>query len=144
MTKHTAAYAFLRSALPSIARGAPGTAAFAQGEASSAKPKEAAPISTEDLTFGRQGEAIRFGVRKKGKVLHEMVIGTMAELKSHGEMMRQHPGMAHDEGYMTHVGAGKKGEMLWQFTEAGEFHYACLIPDQVAAGMVGNITVTKG
>lgn len=173
MTKHTATYTFLRSALLSIALGVTGSAAFAHGEASSTKHQEAASISTEELAFGKegdpkkvdrtiavdmndmmrfvpgdikvkQGETIRFVVRNKGKVLHEMVIGTMAGLKSHGEMMRQHPGMEHDEAYMTHVGAGKKGAMVWQFTEAGEFYYACLIPGHFEAGMVGKITVTKG
>jgi uncharacterized cupredoxin-like copper-binding protein len=32
--------------------------------------------------------------------------------------------------------------MGWQFTRAGEFFYACLIPGHFEAGMVGKVTVT--
>jgi uncharacterized cupredoxin-like copper-binding protein len=34
--------------------------------------------------------------------------------------------------------------MVWQFTKAGEFYYACLIPGHIEAGMIGKIKVTKG
>ena len=36
---------------------------------------------------------------------------------------------------------GKEGEVVWQFTRAGEFHYACLIPGHMEAGMIAKITV---
>jgi uncharacterized cupredoxin-like copper-binding protein len=93
-----------------------------------------------DLVF-RRGETVRFVVRNDGKVMHEMVIGTMKELKEHAELMRKHPGMEHDEPYMAHVAPGKQGEIVWQFTKAGEFHYACLIPGHMEAGMISRITV---
>jgi uncharacterized cupredoxin-like copper-binding protein len=92
----------------------------------------------------REGEVVRFVVANKGKVLHEMVLGTMDDLKQHAEMMRKHPGMEHDEPHMAHVSPGKSGEMGWQFTKAGEFYYGCLIPGHFEAGMVGKIIVTKG
>ncbi|MFC7516680.1 plastocyanin/azurin family copper-binding protein [Herbaspirillum sp. GCM10030257] len=96
-----------------------------------------------DITV-KQGETIKFVVTNKGKIMHEMVIGTMAELKEHGELMKKHPGMEHDEPYMSHVSPGKKEEMVWQFTKAGEFYFACLIPGHFEAGMIGKITVKKG
>ena len=37
----------------------------------------------------RQGETIRFIVKNNGKFLHEIVLGTMAELKEHGELMKK-------------------------------------------------------
>lgn len=89
----------------------------------------------------RQGDTIRFVVRNRGKVLHEMVIGTDEELKAHADMMRKHPTMEHDAPYMAHVAAGKQGEMVWQFTEVGEFKFACLIPGHFEAGMVGTVKV---
>ena len=92
----------------------------------------------------RQGDVIRFVVTNKGKTMHEMVLGTMDELKQHAEMMRKHPGMEHDEPHMAHVSPGKTGEMGWQFTKAGEFYYGCLIPGHFEAGMVGTIIVAKG
>lgn len=91
----------------------------------------------------RQGETVRFVVVNKGKIMHEMVIGTMQELKEHGEMMKKHPGMEHDEPYMSHVSPGKKENLVWQFTQPGEFYYACLIPGHFEAGMIGKITVVK-
>lgn len=95
-----------------------------------------------DITV-REGEIVRFIVANKGKMMHEMVIGTMDELTAHGELMKKHPGMEHDEPYMAHVSPGKKEEMVWQFTKAGEFYYACLIPGHFEAGMIGKIRVIK-
>lgn len=105
---------------------------------------------TDMMRFGpaeitvKEGETIKFVVANKGQVMHEMVIGTLEELKAHGELMKKHPGMEHDEPYMSHVSPGKKEEMVWQFTKAGEFYYACLLPGHFEAGMVGKIKVTKG
>ena len=89
----------------------------------------------------RQGETVRLMVSNAGKVLHELVIGTDKELAEHAELMKKHPGMEHDEPYMAHVSSGKKGEIIWQFTQAGTFKFACLIPGHFEAGMVGTIRV---
>ncbi len=89
----------------------------------------------------KRGETIRFVVRNDGKVMHEMVIGTMKELKEHADLMKKFPGMEHDEPYMAHVAPGKRGELVWQFTRAGDFHYACLIPGHLEAGMIAKIAV---
>ncbi len=100
-------------------------------------------FSPSQLTV-RQGETVRFRVKNSGKVMHEMVIGTMQELKTHAELMRKHPGMEHDEPYMAHVHPGKIETMVWQFTQPGEFFYGCLVPGHFEAGMMGKITVTQG
>jgi uncharacterized cupredoxin-like copper-binding protein len=92
----------------------------------------------------RQGETIHFVVKNKGKLLHEMVIGTMDGLKEIHEMIKKHPDREHGEPYMTHVSPGKQETMVWQFTQAGEFYYACLIPGHFEAGMIGKIRVVKG
>jgi uncharacterized cupredoxin-like copper-binding protein len=89
----------------------------------------------------KRGETIRFEIANAGKVVHEMVLGTLQDLKEHAEMMRKHPGMEHDEPYMAHVAPGKAATIVWQFTKAGEFHYGCLVPGHFEAGMVGKITV---
>lgn len=96
-----------------------------------------------DAITVKQGETIRFIVANKGQMLHEMVIGTLDELKAHGEMMKKHPTMEHDEPYMAHVNPGGKETLVWQFTEAGEFYFACLIPGHFEAGMMGKIIVTR-
>ena len=89
----------------------------------------------------RQGDTMKFVVKNSGKVMHEMVLGSLKELKEHAEMMKKHPGMEHDEAFMAHVAPGKTAIMVWQFSRAGEFHYGCLVPGHFEAGMVGNIVV---
>lgn len=96
-----------------------------------------------DVISIRQGETVRFVLKNSGKVMHEMVLGTMQELKEHAEIMKKHPGMEHDEAYMAHVAPGKTGRIVWQFTKPGEFFYGCLIPGHFESGMIGRINVTK-
>ena len=87
------------------------------------------------------GDTVRFVVTNKGKQMHEMVLGTMDDLKKHAELMKKHPGMEHDEPHMAHVAAGKSAEMGWRFSKAGTFYYGCLLPGHFEAGMIGKIVV---
>ena len=102
---------------------------------------------TDDMRFApnqlqiKLGETVRLVAVNAGKVLHEIVIGTPQELKTHAEMMKKHPGMEHDEPYMAHVDPGQKGAIVWTFNRAGSFEFACLIPGHFEAGMIGRITV---
>ena len=96
--------------------------------------------SPSEITVKR-GETIRFEAKNSGKVMHEIVLGTMKELKEHAELMKKHPGMEHDEPYMAHVAPGKTERFVWQFTKAGEFFYGCLIPGHFEAGMMGRVNV---
>jgi uncharacterized cupredoxin-like copper-binding protein len=91
----------------------------------------------------KQGETIRIVAKNAGKVLHEMVLGNLAELKAHGELMKKFPNMEHDEPYMAHVGPGKSREIVWTFTKPGEFNFGCLVPGHFDAGMVGRVVVSK-
>ena len=145
-------------------------AVWAHGEAPHKAKAEKKSVSTEQHPFGRegdarkvtrtiavgmddsmhyspneirvkQGETVKFVARNNGKIMHEMVIGTMKELKAHGELMKKFPGMEHDEPYMAHVAPGKSEQIVWQFTKAGEFYYACLIPGHLEAGMIGKVVV---
>jgi uncharacterized cupredoxin-like copper-binding protein len=91
----------------------------------------------------QRGEIVRFVAANRGKVAHEIALGTMEELKKHAEKMRSQPQMEHpDEEHGAEVAAGKSGSFAWQFTKAGEFHYACLVPGHFEAGMVGKVTVS--
>ena len=144
--------------------------AFSHGPDKHAKTQKQI-ISTEEKPFGREGdpkkatrtvkvdmsdkmrftpgelhikagETVRFEVKNSGKTMHEMVLGTMKELKEHAEVMRKHPGMEHDEPYMAHVAPGKTERMVWQFTKPGEFYYGCLVPGHFEAGMIGKVIVS--
>lgn len=96
---------------------------------------------TPDALQVRQGETVRIIVKNDGKILHETVLGTMKELNEHYELMKKFPDMEHDEPHMVHLKPGETGEIIWQFTKAGEFHFACLIPGHLEAGMIGKIMV---
>lgn len=91
----------------------------------------------------KRGETIRFVLANTGKVKHEMVIGSMAELKEHAALMRKMPGMEHAEDNMLSVEPGKTGELVWQFTRAGTVDFACLQPGHFEAGMLGKIRVAS-
>jgi Uncharacterized copper-binding protein len=85
---------------------------------------------------------VRFVVRNRGRMLHEMVIGTPDALAEHAALMAKFPDMAHDEAYMVHVDPGQTGEIVWQFNRPGRFEYACLIAGHYEAGMRGFLSVT--
>ena len=88
-----------------------------------------------------QGETVTIVISNKGKLLHELVIGTEDELREHAELMRKNPGMEHDEPYMAHVKPGTTERMTWRFTKAGTFLYGCLVAGHFEAGMKGRIVV---
>ena len=89
----------------------------------------------------KSGETIRFVVKNDGKIKHEMVLGTVKELKEHAALMRKFPEMEHADANQVSVEPGKTGEMIWQFTRAGKVDFACLQPGHYEAGMTGKVTV---
>ena len=70
-----------------------------------------------------------------------MVLGTEKAITDHAALMKKFPEMEHADANMAHVKPGKAGEIVWQFTKAGEFQFACLQPGHFEAGMVGKLTV---
>lgn len=101
---------------------------------------DAMRFTPADLTVKR-GETVKFVIRNDGKQLHEMVLGTTQALKEHAELMKKFPEMEHADPNMAHVKPGATGEIVWQFTKAGEFQFACLQPGHYEAGMVGRVAV---
>ena len=90
----------------------------------------------------KKGETIRFVVTNSGKVPHEMSLGTEKELLEHLEEMKKFPGMEHDEPSKLTLAPGKKGEIIWRFTQAGPVNFACLMPGHYEAGMKGKVHVS--
>lgn len=89
----------------------------------------------------KQGEQIRFVMKNHGELEHEFVLATVEENKHHAEEMAKNPEMEHDEPNMKRLNPGAGADLLWQFTKAGEFQYACLIPGHMEAGMKGVVVV---
>ena len=104
---------------------------------------------TDDMRFHsskiavKQGETIRFVAKNSGQVKHEMVLGTLKELKEHYEVMKKNPEMEHADDNMVTVAPGKSGEIIWQFTKAGKVDFACLQPGHYDAGMKGLVNVAS-
>ena len=61
----------------------------------------------------KRGETIRFKVNNTGKIKHEMVLGTIKELKEHAALMRKFPEMEHADPNQISVGPGETGELIW-------------------------------
>tara|TARA_R110002049_G_scaffold118604_1_gene272623 strand:+ start:7 stop:546 length:540 start_codon:yes stop_codon:yes gene_type:complete len=89
----------------------------------------------------KAGETVRFFIVNKGKIPHEMVIGTAEEIDEHADMMKKMPGMAHKEANQITLAPGQRGALVWQFAKTGTVTYACLVPGHKEAGMVGTIDV---
>ncbi len=88
-----------------------------------------------------QGEQIKFVVHNAGALEHEFILGTKQENAEHAEMMKKMPGMKHDEPNQLRLAPNASAEVLWKFTKAGEFEFACLIPGHHEAGMWGTVMV---
>lgn len=97
-------------------------------------------FTPSDVTVKR-GETVKFVIHNDGKQLHEMVLGTTEALKEHAALMKRFPEMEHADPNMAHVTPGATGEIVWRFTKAGQFQFACLQPGHYEAGMVGKVVV---
>jgi len=132
------------------------TGGHGHDEAATGKPGQADKVSrtikidmSDDMRFKpatlqvRQGETIRFDILNSGKLKHEFVLGQEAELRQHYALMMKNPEMEHSEANMLTLAAGQSGEVLWQFSKAGQIDFACLQPGHYDAGMKGKVQVSK-
>lgn len=88
-----------------------------------------------------QNETVRFVISNRGTALHELVLGTEGAITERIEAMKRHHGLEHEEAYMAHASPKKTAEIIWQFSEPGEFQYACAIPGHSQPSMIGQIRV---
>jgi len=89
----------------------------------------------------RKGEQIRFHLENGGTESHEFMLATVAENRKHAELMKKFPDMEHDDPNAKLLAMSERGELLWRFTKAGQFEFACLISGHYEAGMHGKIIV---
>ncbi len=152
------------SSILAIALGLPLARAHTEHTAANSKAKEEAfgrPGVVKDITRTvairttdamrfdpaslavKQGETLRLQIHNEGRLPHEFVLGTKEEIAEHAEMMRQMPNMVHADASSVRVAPGGSAEIVWTFSKAGKFFYACLIPGHWEAGMQGQVTVTS-
>jgi uncharacterized cupredoxin-like copper-binding protein len=90
----------------------------------------------------RKGEQIRFVLSNEGMVNHEFVLGTKKEIEEHAKMMQKRPHMEHHDAHSRTLGMYGSDELIWRFTKAGQFVFACLIPGHLERGMRGTVVVS--
>ena len=111
------------------------------------KPSRTIEVTMSEMEFTpsrievKRGEQIRFIVRNAGTEDHEFLLASTADNLKHAEVMKKNPKMEHDDPNGVRLAPKKSAEVLWKFTKAGTFEYACLIPDHRDYGMIGRITV---
>ena len=106
---------------------------------------------TPDSLQVSAGETVRLVVRNEGRLPHELVLGSDADIRAHAQAMKE--GHAHNHGSGSPHGGGAGSAMAlevppgqsrdWvlRFTQAGQWQMACLVPGHYEAGMRGALTV---
>jgi uncharacterized cupredoxin-like copper-binding protein len=89
----------------------------------------------------RKGEQVRFIIRNNGALKHEFILASVQDNDKHAELMKKYPDMEHDDPNAKDVEPSKTAEIIWRFSKAGTFEFACLIPGHREAGMHGVIGV---
>ncbi|MEX5566125.1 cupredoxin family protein [Pseudophaeobacter sp. 1A16562] len=87
-----------------------------------------------------QGETIRFMVVNEGELDHEFVLDTPERNAMHKQAMSAQMQMHNTPNAVT-LAPGKRGEIIWNFSNDGIFEFACLIPGHYESGMYGQIAV---
>ncbi len=94
----------------------------------------------EDVKFTK-GQTVRFIIKNEGKAEHEFVLDTPDEVMEHKALMEKFPEMEHDDPNSLRLQPGETGQMVWKFTNDGQFEFACLIPGHYELGMRGDVTI---
>jgi len=89
----------------------------------------------------RRGEQIKFVLKNVGYLPHEFLLDSFENNAKHKIEMQKNPEMEHDDPNGKRVESKKGAEILWRFTKAGTFEFACLIPGHYETGMKGVVVV---
>jgi len=89
----------------------------------------------------RKGEQIKFVLKNTGYLAHEFLLDSLENNAKHKIEMQKNPEMEHDDPNGKRLEPKKSAEILWRFTKAGTFEFACLIPGHYETGMKGTIVV---
>ena len=128
-------------------------ASFAAGEPGNAKrPARQVIVTLKETEDGKmlyspdriqvkRGEQIKFVLKNVGAIEHEFVLDSIANNEKHKIEMQKNPDMEHDDPNAKRLTPGKSTELIWRFTKAGEYEFACLIPGHHESGMKGTIVV---
>ena len=89
----------------------------------------------------KRGEQVKFVLKNTGKVDHEFMLDSVQNNAKHKVAMEQNPDMEHDDPNGKRLAPSTSNEIVWRFTKAGTFEYACLIPGHYESGMKATVIV---
>jgi uncharacterized cupredoxin-like copper-binding protein len=89
----------------------------------------------------RIGEQIKFVLKNTGYLAHEFLLDSVENNAKHKIEMEKNPEMEHDEPNGKRLEPKNSAEILWRFSKAGTFEFACLIPGHYETGMKGVVVV---
>jgi uncharacterized cupredoxin-like copper-binding protein len=87
------------------------------------------------------GEPIRIILVNKGKVDHELVIGSEKQIIAHAKEMVSPGAKGHHHINEVSAKPGQQAELVWTFKKPGQYAMACFEPGHYEAGMKGVINV---
>jgi uncharacterized cupredoxin-like copper-binding protein len=96
---------------------------------------------TPDRLTVKRGEQVRFVLKNAGVVDHEFLIDTVENNAQHKHEMEKNPDMQHEEPNGARLKPGEQREILWRFSKAGTFEFACLLPGHYESGMKGVVAI---
>jgi uncharacterized cupredoxin-like copper-binding protein len=89
----------------------------------------------------RKGQTVKISLKNAGGTDHEFVLDQEDKIMEHKAIMEKFPEMEHADPNSIRLAAGASGEIVWKFSNDGEFKFACLIPGHYEAGMHGDVSV---
>jgi uncharacterized cupredoxin-like copper-binding protein len=89
----------------------------------------------------KRGEQVKFVLKNAGQVDHEFMLDSIQNNAKHKVAMEQNPDMEHDDPNGKRLAPSTSNEIVWRFTKAGTFEFACLIPGHYESGMKGTVVV---
>lgn len=92
-----------------------------------------------NLSF-KKGQTIKFEIKNRGELEHEFILDTVERNQIHKDVMAS-GNETHDSVNAVTLEPGEKSEIIWTFSNDGNFEFACLIPGHYESGMFGNVAV---
>lgn len=97
-------------------------------------------ISPSNISV-EKGETIRFLIRNSSSEAHAFMLGTIADIDDRISEVMSGEVTVEDGMSSRRVAPGRSIELVWEFTTAGLFEMACLIPGHADSGARGRISV---
>jgi uncharacterized cupredoxin-like copper-binding protein len=110
-------------------------------EVTMAETDDAKMMFVPDRIEVKRGEQVKFVLKNAGKVDHEFMLDSAANNAKHKTAMEKNPDMEHDDPNGKRLTPSGSSGIVWRFTKAGTFEFACLMPGHYESGMHGTVIV---